>query len=67
MKKINKVTGNIWDFHKKGYYVILSMDAVKDKQKAKLEQAIAFNFPPLQRIIDQLEFEIENNLETTSL
>lgn len=36
-------------------------------QKAKLEQAIAFNFPPLQRVIDQLKFEIENNLETTSL
>ena len=36
-------------------------------QKAKLEQAIAFNFPPLQRVIDQLTFEIENNLETTSL
>jgi hypothetical protein len=36
-------------------------------QKAKLEQAIAFNFPPLQRIIDQLKFEIENNSETTSL
>lgn len=36
MKKIDKVTGNIWDFHKKGYYVVLSMDAVKDKQKAKL-------------------------------
>ena len=36
-------------------------------QKAKLEQAIAFNFPPLQRIIDQLTYEIENNLETTSL
>ena len=36
-------------------------------QKAKLEQAIAFNFPPLQRVIKQLTFEIENNLETTSL
>lgn len=36
-------------------------------QKAKLEQAIAFNFPPLQRVIEQLKFEIENNLETTSL
>jgi hypothetical protein len=36
-------------------------------QKAKLERAIAFNFPPLQRVIDQLTFEIENNLETTSL
>jgi hypothetical protein len=35
MKKIDKVTGNIWDFHKKGYYVILSMDAVKEKQKPK--------------------------------
>lgn len=35
--------------------------------KAKLELAIAFNFPPLQRVIDQLKFEIENNLETTSL
>ena len=36
-------------------------------QKAKLQQALAFNFPPLQRVIDQLTFEIENNLETTSL
>ena len=36
-------------------------------QKAKLEQAIAFNFPPLQRVIEQLKFEIENNLATTSL
>ena len=36
-------------------------------QKAKLEQAIAFNFPPLQRVIDQLKFDIENNLETISL
>lgn len=36
-------------------------------QKAKLEQAIAFNFPPLQRVIDQLTYEIENNLETISL
>ena len=36
-------------------------------QKAKLEQAIAFNFQPLQRVIDQLTFEIENNLETLSL
>lgn len=36
-------------------------------QRAKLEQAIAFNFPPLQRVIDQLKFDIENNLETTSL
>ena len=42
-------------------------EAHKAWQKAKLEQAIAFNFPPLQRIIDQLKFEIENNLETTSL
>ena len=36
MRKIIKETGNIWDFHKKGYYVILSMDAVKEKQKPKL-------------------------------
>ena len=36
-------------------------------QRAKLEQAIAFNFPPLQRVIDQLTYEIENNLETISL
>lgn len=42
-------------------------EAHKAWQKAKLEQAIAFNFPPLQRVIDQLKFEIENNLETTSL
>jgi hypothetical protein len=41
--------------------------AHKAWQKAKLEQAIAFNFPPLQRVIDQLKFEIENNLETTTL
>lgn len=44
-----------------------SMEAHKAWQLAKLEQAIAFNFPPLQRIIDQLTFEIENNLETMSL
>ena len=42
-------------------------EAHKAWQKAKLEQAIAFNFPPLQRVIDQLKFEIENNLETISL
>lgn len=36
-------------------------------QKAKLEQAIAFDFPPLQRVIDQLKYEIDNNLETISL
>jgi ribonucleotide reductase alpha subunit len=42
-------------------------EAHREWQKAKLEQAIAFNFPPLQRVIDQLKFEIENNLETTSL
>lgn len=42
-------------------------EAHKEWQKAKLEQAIAFNFPPLQRVIDQLKFEIENNLETTTL
>ena len=42
-------------------------EAHRTWQKAKLEQAIAFNFPPLQRVIDQLKFEIENNLETTSL
>lgn len=41
--------------------------AHKAWQLAKLEQAIAFNFPPLKRVIDQLKFEIENNLETTSL
>ena len=44
-----------------------SLTAHRLWQKAKLEQAIAFNFPPLQRVIDQLKFEIENNLETTSL
>lgn len=44
-----------------------SKEAHRAWQKAKLEQAIAFNFPPLQRVIDQLIFEIENNLETTSL
>lgn len=44
-----------------------SLTAHKEWQKAKLEQAISFNFPPLQRVIDQLKFEIENNLETTSL
>ena len=43
------------------------LSAHREWQKAKLEQAIAFNFPPLQRVIDQLTFEIENNLETTSL
>ena len=42
-------------------------EAHKAWQRAKLEQAIAFDFPPLQRVIDQLKFEIENNLETTSL
>lgn len=42
-------------------------EAHQEWQKAKLAQAIAFNFPPLQRVIDQLKFEIENNLETTSL
>ena len=42
-------------------------EAHKAWQKAKLEQAIAFNFPPLQRVIDQLTYEIENNLETISL
>lgn len=36
-------------------------------QKAKLKQALDFNFVPLQRVIDQLKFDIENNLETTSL
>ena len=36
-------------------------------QRAKLEQAIAFDFQPLQRVINQLKFEIENNLETTIL
>ena len=36
-------------------------------QKSKLEQAIAFNFPPLQRIIDQLKFEVDNNIETIKL
>ena len=36
-------------------------------QKAKLEQAIAFNFPPLQRVIYQLTYDIENNLETKTL
>lgn len=44
-----------------------SLTAHRLWQKAKLEQAIAFNFPPLQRVINQLKFEIENNLETTSL
>ena len=42
-------------------------EAHRTWQKAKLEQAIAFNFQPLQRVIDQLKFEIENNLETISL
>jgi hypothetical protein len=42
-------------------------EAHREWQKAKLEQAIAFNFHPLQRVIDQLTFEIENNLETLSL
>jgi hypothetical protein len=42
-------------------------EAHREWQKAKLEQAVDFNFPPLQRIIDQLKFEIDNNLETTSL
>lgn len=41
--------------------------AHKAWQKVKLEQAIAFNFTPLQRVIDQLKFEIKNNLETLSL
>ena len=36
-------------------------------QKAKLEKAIAFNFPPLQRVIDQLNFEVDNNIETIKL
>ena len=36
-------------------------------QKSKLEQAIAFNLPPLQRVIDQLTYDIENNLETKTL
>ena len=43
------------------------LSAHKAWQKAKLEQAISFNFPHLQRVIDQLKYEIENNLETTSL
>jgi hypothetical protein len=48
-------------------YFITKEEAHRAWQKAKLEQAIAFNFTPLQRVIDQLKFEIENNLETTLL
>lgn len=50
-----------------GYLVDLICGTYPAWQKAKLEQAMAFNSPPLQRIIDQLTFEIENNLETMSL
>lgn len=55
-----------------GKYTYLGLFWTKEEahrawQKAKLEQAIAFNFPPLQRVIDQLTYEIENNLETISL
>lgn len=54
--------------HKKYLGVFNSKElAHREWQKAKLEQAITFNFPPLQRVIDQLTFEIENNLETISL
>lgn len=42
-------------------------EAHREWQKAKLAQALSFKFPPLQRVIDQLTFEIENNLETLSL
>ena len=42
-------------------------EAHRTWQKAKLEQAIAFNFPPLQRVINQLIYEIDNNLETKTL
>lgn len=48
-------------------YFLTKEEAHKAWQRAKLEQAIAFDFPPLQRVIDQLKFEIENNLETITL
>ena len=53
----------------KGYLGIFSdpISAHRAWQRAKLEQAIAFNFPPLQRIIDQLTYDIDNNLETKTL
>lgn len=69
-KVYNKYRASISDGGIRSNYLglfITKEEAHQAWQKAKLEQAIAFNFPPLQRVIDQLTFEIENNLETTSL
>lgn len=64
-----KFQSQISDGSKRRYLGIFKSkeQAHKTWQRAKLEQAIAFDFTPLQRVINQLKFEIENNLETTTL
>lgn len=44
-----------------------SEEAHQAWQKAKLEQAKSFNFGPLQRIINQLQYDLDNRIETFTL
>ena len=64
-KYVSQIGGNKQRKHL-GYFNSKE-EAHRAWQKAKLEQAIAFNFQPLQRVINKLIYEIDNNLETKTL